>query len=336
MTASMCRPRHTAEVHRASLPGVLGPVFSVREARDAGVTASRLRARDLAQPFHGVRAIPVAAAEDGRAERALARRAREYATRMGADAFFTHLTAAVLWGLPLPAGCLDTTVDVGMLTPGRAPRGRGVRGHEVAPHLASVREHPDLGVRIASPATTWAMLGAALRHPYDLVAVADHLVRVPRRPGGFATAAGPGPEPLATIAQLDAAVTAGRRVGIGALREALPRVREGVSSRRETWLRLIVVDAGLPEPVLDHDVFTDDGEFVACLDLAYPELKIGLEYDGDHHRTDAVQWAHDVDRLDRLAEEGWRIIRVTKTHIFTMPGVVVQRVRAAIEARARR
>ena len=114
-------------------------------------------------------------------------------------------------------------------------------------------------------------------------------------------------------------------------------MRTGASSRREAWLRLILIDAGLPEPVLDYDVLDDDGRFVACLDLAYPALKIGIEYDGDHHRTDPVQWARDVDRLDRLAEEGWRVIRATKRHIFTMSGVVVvQRVRTAIEARRSR
>jgi hypothetical protein len=121
--------------------------------------------------------------------------------------------------------------------------------------------------------------------------------------------------------------------GIVALRGALPRVRTGASSRRETWLRLILVDAGLPEPDLDHDVFDADGQFVACLDLAYPKLKIGIEYDGDHHRTDPVQWARDVDRLDRLIEEGWRVVRATKQHIFRSSGVVVQRVRNAIAAR---
>jgi hypothetical protein len=330
-------------VQRADLPASLGEIFSVQQAREAGVSASRLRARDLTKPYRGVRTDPARtdppAEEDDklsagrRAELDLMRRARQYGMGMSDEAFFTHITAAVMWGVPLPTGTVTEILDVGMLTPGRAPRGAGIRGHQIAAHLGSARVHPLHALRVASPATTWAMLGAVLQHPYDLVAAADHLVRIPRMPGGFEPAPGARTEACATVTQLAAAVTSGRRVGIGALREALPRVRTGASSRRETWLRLILVDAGLPEPMLDHDVRDVDGRFIACLDLAYPDLRIGVEYDGDHHRTEAGQWAHDVDRLDRLAEEGWRIIRATKTHIFSMQGVVTQRVRAAIDSR---
>lgn len=257
-------------------------------------------------------------------------RARQFATVMGESSFFGHVTAAILWGVPLPATAIHDDIDVSVFAPHRAPRGRGVRGSSLAPTHGSARIHPVHGWRVASPATTWAMLGARLTHPYDLIAAGDHLVRIPRMPGGFAP---PPREPWATLAELEAAIAAGRRPGIIALRDALPHVRSGVSSRRETWLRMMLVDAGLPEPCLDHDVFDARGRFVACLDLAYPRLKIGIEYDGDHHRTDPVQWARDVDRLDRLAEEGWRIIRATNRHIFESSGVVVRRVRNAIEAR---
>ena len=317
-------------MRRPDLPASLGAEFSVAQAAAAGVSRSRLRARDLERPFHAVRSAS-GVPDIGAPESQMLSRARQFATAMGDSSFFGHVTAAVLWGVPLPDTAIHDDLDVSVFAPQRAPRGRGVRGYTLAPTHGSVRVHPAYGWRVASPATTWAMLGARLKHPYDLVAAADHLVRVPRMPGGFAP---PPREAWATLAELEAAVAAGRRPGIVALRDALPRVRTGASSRRETWLRLILVDAGLPEPDLDHDVFDADGRFVACLDLAYPKLKIGIEYDGDHHRTDPVQWARDVDRLDRLAEEGWRIVRATKQHIFTLSGVVVRRVRTAIAARS--
>jgi hypothetical protein len=318
-----------ARMRRSDLPRSLGTEFSVTQAVAAGVSRSRLRARDLEHPFHAVRSAS-GAPESGSAESRVLSRARQFATVMGESSFFGHVTAAIIWGVPLPASVIDDHLDVTVFAPQRAPRGRGVRGYSLAPTHGSARVHPMYGWRVASPATTWAMLGARLTHPYDLVAAADHLVRVPRMPGGFAP---PSREAWATLAELEAAVAAGRRPGIVALRGALPRVRTAASSRRETWLRLILVDAGLPEPDLDHDVFDADGQFVACLDLAYPKLKIGIEYDGDHHRTDPVQWARDVDRLDRLTEEGWRVVRATKQHIFRSSGVVVQRVRNAIAAR---
>ena len=46
------------------------------------------------------------------------------------------------------------------------------------------------------------------------------------------------------------------------------------------------------------------------LDMGWPDLKIALEYDGDHHRTDPAQFARDIVRLEELAALGWLVIRV--------------------------
>jgi hypothetical protein len=114
-----------------------------------------------------------------------------------------------------------------------------------------------------------------------------------------------------------------------ALRQALPRVRVGSASRPETWTRLILVDAGLPEPVLNIDVF--HGEvWIARVDLAYPDLMIAVEYEGEHHLRDPEQWARDLERYDALAEAGWRVIRITKGDVFTDPASMCRRVRRAI------
>ncbi len=170
------------------------------------------------------------------------------------------------------------------------------------------------------------MLGEALWHPYDLVAVADHLVRAPRAARGVL-------EPLATLGQLAQAVDAGRRIGVGRLRTALGRAREGVASRPETWTRLTLVDAGLPEPETDHLVLDAAGRFLARVDLAYPQWRIAIEYDGAHHGT-GLQWERDVERYAALEAAGWRVIRVTRGMLFETPGLLAARVRAAIAARA--
>ncbi|WP_243062356.1 endonuclease domain-containing protein [Humibacter sp. RRB41] len=117
--------------------------------------------------------------------------------------------------------------------------------------------------------------------------------------------------------------------GNRALRDALARVRTGSASRTETWTRLTLVDAGLPEPVLDYDVYDEHGMFLGCVDMAYPELRIAIEYDGQQHRTDSRQWMKDIDRIDRLVEEGWRVIRVTSSLLFQHPEELARRVRAA-------
>lgn len=258
---------------------------------------------------------------------AIIRAALAFAVQMHPAEYFSHTTAAVLWDLPLPL-LADARPHVSVA--GRAPRTRGIHGHQIDPKLSRVVTHPTLGIRVAHPATTWAMLGGSLRHPYDLVAVADAIVRVPRIPGRVARIER---DAWGTVPELAAAMQAGRRRGAAALREALPRVRGGAASRMETWVRLIITDAGLPEPVTDHDVFDPHGRFVGCVDLAYPELRIAIEYEGDQHRTDPRQWQRDIEKHEQLADLGWRVIRISRDHVFADPESIVRRVRAAISSR---
>jgi hypothetical protein len=301
--------------------------FTVHRARRGGLPRSQTDAREFDRPFHGVRARPADAALQSTREERIRWLARQYAVVMGAHEFFTHVTGAVLWGIPLPPWVLTDILDVGVLTPHRHPRGRGVRGHEVSPALVIVQDHRTLGVRLGSPASVWAMLGSILKHPYDLVAAGDAVVRVPQHPDD--------PPALSTVERLAAATAAGRRVGVGALREALPLVRVGSSSRPETWTRLTLVDSGLPEPVLGWEVFDARGDFIGRVDLAYPQLRIAVEYEGGHHLMDPGQWNRDILRYERLVAEGWQVIRVTKQDVFERPGALVERVARAI-ARASR
>ena len=220
------------------IPSELGSFFTARGALDAGVPASRLRARDLQRPFRGVRVRPPTREElqkeDGRGsdvvkEHAIVTLARQYALRMTEHEFFSHLTAAVIWGLPLPPALENTSeLHVSVFAPLHVPRSRGVHGHQARVESTTARRHPKTGLRVSSPGSTWAAVAPMLEHPYDVVALADAIVRVPRAPGGFARSM---PRPLGTMAELDACIRAGRRVGISALRAALPLVRLGVSSR---------------------------------------------------------------------------------------------------------
>ena len=49
----------------------------------------------------------------------------------------------------------------------------------------------------------------------------------------------------------------------------------------------------------------------ADLDLAYPEHRIGVEYDGDYHRLTKKQWRSDQARKDSLASVGWELRTLT-------------------------
>lgn len=95
-------------------------------------------------------------------------------------------------------------------------------------------------------------------------------------------------------------------------------------------LKLIrwIVEAGLPRPVQQHPVVASGRKY--RLDLAYPDLRIGIEYDGwDSHR---IRRAFDGDRARQNPLEilGWLILRYTSRS--TRQDVVAE-VRAAISAR---
>ena len=64
----------------------------------------------------------------------------------------------------------------------------------------------------------------------------------------------------------------------------------------ETRLRLLVVLAGLPEPVVNHVLRDENGGWTYRFDLSWPQVKLALEYDGRQHAEDSRQWVRDVRR----------------------------------------
>ncbi|VBA56314.1 hypothetical protein LAUMK142_05483 [Mycobacterium pseudokansasii] len=97
--------------------------------------------------------------------------------------------------------------------------------------------------------------------------------------------------------------------GVRRLRAVLPVVDAGAASPRETWLRLLLIDAGFPTPSTQIPV-QKDWRLIAMLDMGWEKYQVAAEYDGDQHRTDRRRYAHDQRRLRTLAQLGWLIIRV--------------------------
>lgn len=132
----------------------------------------------------------------------------------------------------------------------------------------------------------------------------------------------------------DAQVLADRYKGhrnVRRARRALTLIDAGAESPRETWLRLLLIDAGYPRPQTQIPVYGEYGELVALLDLGWEDIKIALEYEGDHHRTDRRQFHQDIARYEALPDLGWITIRVTAED---MPGGILRRVAAAWSRRA--
>jgi hypothetical protein len=121
----------------------------------------------------------------------------------------------------------------------------------------------------------------------------------------------------------------GRR-GIERARTSLNLVDAGAQSPKETWLRLVLVRAGLPRPQTQIPVYDDFGNAVAYLDMGWDDVMVAVEYDGEQHRYDRRQFTWDVRRLEMIERRGWILVRVVAGD---RPAEVVRRVRAA---RARR
>ncbi|MGW9632162.1 hypothetical protein ACWGST_15810 [Agromyces sp. NPDC055520] len=251
-------------------------------------------------------------------------RCRAYEPLLRAGEAFSHQTAAMLLGAPLPeAGPLLHVIA----PPGLArPRGRGIAGHTSHEPVPVVLR---LGLPVVEPALVWCQLAATLDRK-DLVAVGDALVTGARTRGVRG-------ESLTDLAELERAVGrwASRR-GARQLAWALPRVRVGAESRPESLTRLVLVEHGLPEPVPNDPTPMGDGS-VLHPDLKWEHWRIVLEYEGDGHRTSRATWQRDIRRKRDFEAAGWTVVRVTSDDLFVDQAAFIGRVRALIAlAEARR
>nr|WP_090345548.1 DUF559 domain-containing protein [Mycolicibacterium malmesburyense]CRL78016.1 hypothetical protein CPGR_04480 [Mycolicibacterium malmesburyense] len=110
------------------------------------------------------------------------------------------------------------------------------------------------------------------------------------------------------------------------LRAALKLVDGGAESPKETGLRLLLVRDGLPRPVTQIRV----GK--RRVDMGWPQWKIGVEYDGEHHWTSPDDYAADIERLEYLAAQGWIIVRVSSRQLRYDRAGILRRVRSALVA----
>lgn len=121
--------------------------------------------------------------------------------------------------------------------------------------------------------------------------------------------------------------------GLPRLRTVLPLMDSGAESPRETLARLALIDAGLPVPRTQVRIFDEYGQFVARVDMAYEEFKVGIEYDGPQHWTDPGVRQRDIDKQFVLSQLGWLIIRVSRDLLRYRRATYVARVEGALRSR---
>lgn len=119
-----------------------------------------------------------------------------------------------------------------------------------------------------------------------------------------------------------------RARGLPRSRVALDLTDGGGHSPKETWLRLLLIDAGFDRP--RTQIRITDGFREAFIDMGYDEPMVGLDYDGWHHLTDRKQYVHDIGRADLIDGQRWIDIRVVAEHSRQY---IVHRVREAFARR---
>lgn len=217
------------------------------------------------------------------------------------------------------------------------PHGSSIGGHSAAAwHGAPFATARDVVTVVARPGVDWKGPREVRVHRTDLHPdEAQILDGVPvtaalRTAWDVATL-----EPVGTaVAALDAMARGGSihlrdliqaaregagRWGVTKVRRALQLVDARAESAPESRVRVALSLAGL-DPVPQFEV-CESGQFLARVDLAFPEAKLAIEYEGAYH-FEGVQIVRDDARLARLIGYGWRVIRLTSSDLYNLDAVV--------------
>jgi len=225
-------------------------------------------------------------------------------------AVLSHTSAAVLWDLAVPLQRDDDRVHLTVL-PGSAVRNRSDRCIHRTPYVDG-----DVTMRRGFPVTTstrtWRDLAAVLQ-PAALLAVTDQLLAR-----------------WCTVQDLDRQLARRPRGrGSARARAVLPVADPAAESPMESVLRWLLHEAGLPAPVLQHVVHDAAGRFIGRADLAWPDRRVLVEFDGDLHRERGV-FVNDLLRQNRLIAAGWVVLRFSSADLLGRPESVVAEIRAAL------
>jgi hypothetical protein len=272
-------------------------------AHAAGISDKHLRRRDVVRLSRDTY-LPRSVARD------LPARVAAVLLTAPPGAVVSHLTAAALWGIAVPLQPADGPVHITVGT-GSSVRARQDRSIHRSP-LSDDEVTRARGLPMTTPERTWRDLAMILTPP-ALLAVSDQLL-------------GRG----CTI--LDLQTQLGRRPagrGSARARAVLPVADPRSESPMESVLRWLLHEAGLPRPVLQHEVRDPGGRVLGRADLAWPDRMVLVEFDGDVHRERGV-FVKDVRRQNRLIAEGWTVLRFTSADVLGRPADVIAEIRRAL------
>ncbi len=119
---------------------------------------------------------------------------------------------------------------------------------------------------------------------------------------------------------------AGRR-GIVVVRDLIPLARPGAESPMESEARLVMLDGGLPEPLLQYEIVDKDGRLWR-VDFAWPDRMVAVEYDGFEWHSSPEALRRDRQKRAALEEIGWRVLSIVSDDVRGHGDVMVRRIDA--------
>jgi very-short-patch-repair endonuclease len=96
------------------------------------------------------------------------------------------------------------------------------------------------------------------------------------------------------------------------VRQSVPDA--GLESRLEAALLRLVRSAGLPAPVLQHELRCEDGRLVR-LDQAWPDRRVAVEADGRRWHSTSADFERDMARANSITASGWTLYRFGWTDV---------------------
>ncbi|MGC5165683.1 hypothetical protein [Luteimicrobium sp. DT211] len=248
--------------------------------------------------------------------------ARAALEKLRVEFWFSHDTAALLWGLW--TWRLSGQVH---LTHLRTQHVDGARAGSTTRHWTDLPERQR---------TAWVDDGTGLLVPVTSLerTIVDCARSCPPDAGLVVADAGLRLGADRDVVEAVLAEASGGR-GVRRARRVVAAADPRSESPIESVTRWVVVDAGLPTPELAIEQQTWSGRY--WVDLGWPELKVGIEVDGLEKYSgrygDPRQVLLDEKRRhDALVEAGWLLIRVSLQDLLD-PARLVARIVAALRSR---
>lgn len=234
--------------------------------------------------------------------------------------YITHENALQYWNIQSMTNCFDERIAQSTRTKYLVLKKKGQASSKDVEYIICTRELPDGALdhvrRVVSPQFMYLQLAKGF-DLFELIILGCLLCSCPH---------GPYSVPLLTHKELlDFTLEMKGFPGRKKALQALAYVKERAGSIMEIFVHMFL---GLPNNlgglgieggIFNHEIKLNNAGKNALkqnschIDYCFPEVKIGIEYQGGHHQRTMDQ---DSARTTALEDQGFKIVAVTKTQLY--------------------